>query len=40
MYLMMMIREIKSSLVKLIFALMNFAYIASLSFVAFEKQNP
>ena len=36
----MMIRGIKSSLVKLILAQINFAYIVSMPFVAFEKQNP
>ena len=35
----MMIRGIKSSLIKLILAQINFAYILSISFVAFENQN-
>ncbi len=35
-----MIMGIKSNLVKLILAQINFAYIVSISFVAFEKRNP
>ena len=33
-------KGIKSSLIKLILAQINFAYIVSISFVAFEKQKP
>ena len=40
MMMIMMIRAIQSSLVKLILAQINFANIVSISFVAFEKQNP
>ena len=36
----MMIRGIKSSLVKLILAQINFTYIVSISFVDLENQNP
>jgi hypothetical protein len=37
MMMMMMIRGIKSSLVKLTLPQINFTYIVSISFVAFEK---
>ena len=40
MVMVIMIRGIKSSFVKLILDQINFAYIVSISFLAFQKQNP